>query len=69
MRLRDATAKDLRALIGKTLYWDDISPRYIFLHNGVLTGVEGKRIDFDDAQNWRLRTRYVNLRTTKELEG
>lgn len=46
------TAAQARALIGKQVWWDDHSSRYVFLRTGIVTGVAGRNIEIDDSYRW-----------------
>lgn len=51
---------DARACIGKKVYWDDPSSRYVMLRQGFLTEVKGKNLLIDG--DWKWRTHLRNLR-------
>ena len=54
------SAADARKLIGKRVFWDDISVRYVFLRQGIVDDVSGKNICIDG--NWETRSSLKNLR-------
>lgn len=50
--MRIKTAKEARAMIGKQVWWDDISARYVFLRTGIVTGQYGRNIEIDHSYYW-----------------
>lgn len=63
---RITNAKEARAAIGKTVYWDDAGSRYIFLRSGKVTGYQGREIIIDGDYKWMHSL--ANLRTDKGKE-
>ena len=49
------TTADAKKVIGQKLYWDDVSPRYIFLRDGVAEEVWKGHIRFGDGDYKRIR--------------
>lgn len=62
--MRITSAQQARSFIGKTVYWDDVGSRYIFLRQGVLEGVNGRTLLIDG--DYKERGRLTKLRSTKE---
>lgn len=58
------SVKQAREHIGKMVFWDDVSSRYIFMRCGVVDEVSGKNICIDG--NWLWRTSLKNLRNYQE---
>ena len=59
-----SSAKQARAHIGKRVWWDDHSSRYVFLRSGILNSAEGRRVEIDG--NWLSRSSLRALRTTEQ---
>ena len=53
-------------MIGKQVWWDDRSPRYVFLRTGYVDEVDGRNICIDG--NWVWRADLTNLRDTENLK-
>jgi len=55
------TAAQARAAIGKQVWWDEHSNRYVMLRTGTITEVYGRQLAIDD--NW---TTLANLRDLRD---
>jgi len=60
------TAREAKEFIGERLYWEDVSPRYIFQRSGILTDVYRGKLDFDERFDYQGINSFSNLRTTQE---
>lgn len=45
------TTAQARAHMGRRLYWDEVSSRYVFLRSGVVTDVTNGWVEFDGSQD------------------
>ena len=54
------TAADAKSCIGKRVYWDDVSSRYVFLRSGIVESVKGWHVEIDGDH--RHRSNLKNLR-------
>ncbi|AWH14571.1 hypothetical protein [Aeromonas phage 13AhydR10PP] len=59
-----ATAMEAKQFIGKKLFWDEASVRYVFLRCGILEEVYRGRLLFDGGNHLPV-SHFKNLRTFK----
>lgn len=62
------TTEELKGMIGKRFYWDDISNRYVIERTGVLDDVYRRQLSFDGRQDYRRISDYKNLRTESDYK-
>lgn len=62
------TTAEARAAIGQTVYWDDVSPRYVFLRQGVVQEVHAHNVMIDGDWKWLPNLKRNHLRT-EEVGG
>ena len=67
-------ASQLKEYIGKTVYWDDVSSKYVFLRQGIVEEVLGHNVLisgewywFYKMKNWKIRN-FKNGGSWKENE-
>ena len=67
--MKVTSAKEAKKLIGQVLYWEETSVRYWILRSGILTDVNGARLEFHDNGDYRLIRDFPKLDTEKFGQG
>lgn len=60
---------NIKDFVGKRLYWDEESPRWIFIRGGVLDTPYRGQICFDGSGDYYPLSHYKNLRTTYDKDS
>jgi len=58
------TVADAKTCIGKRVYWDDVSSRYVFLRSGIIESVKGWHVEIDGDHRHR-----CNLKNLRNFEN
>lgn len=60
--MKVTTITEAKKFIGRKLFWDDVSNRYIITRSGILTDIYRKHLEFDDQQDYKVLSDFKNLR-------